>query len=322
MLPSDRGQPCLRQLLLPTDTLMVLLHAQHACIRECHLTRSARSAAPPLCRRRSRGNAPAAQAQCTASCAVTCAPVPATSDEGLGSDLHGAPASPWLAWRVTQLPRAPPIAVPSAPSHRHKSQGRAAELQQPMANVSSVVASAPQRVSARHSVPRPVRRTAVAVHATKTDYRSPSSRTASTELERLEALSTVRQGSGACCKRLGPGARHARPTRVTCAAAARRPDPRHRRWCQMCCCRRACRRWRSPRRPPPRARCWQASWAPPPPCAASRCGGGGSCRQADLAASLHGTCRLHAALLTWGRVSHLNTQRGCLPFALHCAVCH
>lgn len=48
MLPSDRAQPCLRQLLLPTDTLMVLLHAQQACIRECHLTRSARSAAPPL----------------------------------------------------------------------------------------------------------------------------------------------------------------------------------------------------------------------------------------------------------------------------------
>lgn len=200
--------------------------------------------------------------------------------------------------------------------------GQGSGAQRPMANVSSVVASAPQRVSARHSVHRPARRTAVAVHATKTDYRSPSSRTASTELERLEALSTVRQGSGACCKRLGPGARHARPTRVTSAAAARRPDPRHRRWCQMCCCRRACRRWRSPRRPPPRARYWRASWAPPPPCAASRCGGGAAAGKQIWQHRCMARADFHATLLTWGRVSYPNTQPGCWSFALHCAVRH
>ncbi|PRW61225.1 putative transaldolase [Chlorella sorokiniana] len=40
-------------------------------------------------------------------------------------------------------------------------------------------------------VRRPARRAAMTVQATKTEYRSPSSSTASTELERLEALSTV-----------------------------------------------------------------------------------------------------------------------------------
>jgi hypothetical protein len=59
-----------------------------------------------------------------------------------------------------------------------------------MASVSAV-SKPPQAVSARHTVRRPARRAAMTVQATKTEYRSPSSSTASTELERLEALSTV-----------------------------------------------------------------------------------------------------------------------------------
>ena len=130
---------------------------------------------------------------------------------------------------------------------------------------------------ARAALPRPSRRHQVCVQA-KTkhpEYVSPSSVTSSTELQRLEAYSTVgtRHDMGIAVVPL-PFSSPPAPVVLEGLHAtlhARQPpsDTHHAappptcvvlcRWCPMCCSARACRTWRSPRRPHPPARCSQAS---------------------------------------------------------------